>query len=436
MSFLKDKVHEKLADARDRLRMVVREHGHKVIHELTLAQAYGGLRGVPCILWEPSLLDPAEGIRFRGYTIPELQEALPKAVPGGEPLPEGLFYLLLTGELPSDDDVAEVRSILSARSEVPEYVHSVIHALPRDTHPMTMFSLSVLAMQRESVFAARYRDGMDRAEHWDATYEDAMNLLGKVPNLAALVYRHSCPEAPPAAPVEEGLDWAGALACRLGNPSEEFRECMRLYMFLHADHEGGNVTAHASRVVGSALSDAYYVLSAGLNGLAGPLHGLANQEVLRWILHLMDTFGGAPTAEQIRGYLWETLNRGHVIPGYGHAVLRKTDPRYSAQREFALRHMPDDPIFRVVSLLFEITPDVLLEHGKAKNPWPNVDAHSGCLLYHYGVRHYDFYTVLFGCSRAFGVLASLIWDRGLGLPLERPKSFTTDYALEHLVSGR
>ncbi len=202
---------------------------------------------------------------------------------------------------------------------------------------------------------------------------------------------------------------------------------MRLYLDIHSDHEGGNVSAHTCHLVGSALSDAYYSLSAAMDGLAGPLHGLANQEVLRWIMDTMKDLGGVPTKDQLVKYLWDTLNGGKVIPGYGHAVLRKTDPRYVAQREFALKHLPDYDMFKVVSDIYEVAPDILLKHGKAKNPWPNVDAHSGVLLYYYGVTEYDFYTVFFGVSRALGILAQLVWSRATGLPLERPKSVTTEW---------
>lgn len=180
-------------------------------------------------------------------------------------------------------------------------------------------------------------------------------------------------------------------------------------------------------MVGSALSDPYLSFAAGLNGLAGPLHGLANQEVLRWTLKMKDTIGSDADEEKIKKYLWDTLNGGQVVPGFGHAVLRKTDPRYSAQREFALKHLPDDPLFGLVSKLYHIIPGVLTEHGKTKNPWPNVDAHSGVLLQYYGLTEQDYYTVLFGVSRALGVTSQLIWDRALGFPLERPKSYSTEY---------
>jgi len=215
----------------------------------------------------------------------------------------------------------------------------------------------------------------------------------------------------------------------LGKPGKEnegFQDLLRLYLALHGDHEGGNVSAHATHLVGSALSDPFLSYGAALNGLAGPLHGLANQEVLIWIQKMKAQIGEDASEDKIKEYIWSTLNSGQVVPGYGHAVLRKTDPRYMAQREFALKHLPSDPLFKLVGKIYEVAPNILLEAGKAKNPWPNVDAHSGVLLTHYGLTQMNFYTVLFGVSRAFGVAAQLIWDRALGAPLERPKSFSSE----------
>ena len=200
---------------------------------------------------------------------------------------------------------------------------------------------------------------------------------------------------------------------------------MRLYLVLHSDHEGGNVSAHTTHLVGSALSDAYYSLAAGMNGLAGPLHGLANQEVLRWVMNLMDELGGVPTKEQLTKYCWDTLNSGKVIPGYGHAVLRVTDPRFTAFLGFGQKHMADDPIFAIVNKVYDIVPGVLKEHGKAKNPWPNVDAGSGSLLYHYGMKEFSYYTVLFAISRAMGMCSQMVVSRAMGYSLERPKSLPT-----------
>jgi len=197
-------------------------------------------------------------------------------------------------------------------------------------------------------------------------------------------------------------------------------------LVIHSDHEGGNVSAHTSHLVGSALTDPYLSFSAAMGGLAGPLHGLANQEVLVFLSKLSKELGDKYKVDELKKWVWNHLKSGQVVPGYGHAVLRKTDPRYQCQREFALKHLPKDPMFKLVSDLYEVTPDILLEQGKAKNPWPNVDAHSGVLLQHYGMTEMSYYTVLFGVSRAMGCLSQLIWSRAMGLPLERPKSHSTE----------
>jgi citrate synthase len=235
------------------------------------------------------------------------------------------------------------------------------------------------------------------------------------------------------------LDYSARFNRMLGYDRADFDELMRLYLVIHSDHEGGNASAHTTHLVASTLSDPYLSFAAGLDALAGPLHGLANQEVLGWILQLQEKFskeGKQVNKETITQFAWETLKSGKVIPGYGHAVLRKTDPRYSCQREFALKHLPDDPLFKIVSTIYDVMPGVLTEHGKTKNPYPNVDSHSGVLLWHYGFREFSYYTVLFGVSRAMGALSQVFWDRALGMPLERPKSVTAQYIKEYCASQK
>jgi citrate synthase len=203
---------------------------------------------------------------------------------------------------------------------------------------------------------------------------------------------------------------------------------MRLYLTIHADHEGGNASAHTVNLVGSTLSDPYLAFAAGMNALAGPLHGLANQEVIKWIFEMIDNLGTeTPTEEQIADYVQQTLDEGKVIPGYGHAVLREPDPRFTAQRRFAEQYIKDSDLISTVWKIFDVVPPILQSLGKVKNPWPNVDAHSGALLVHYGFKEFSYYTVLFGVSRALGVLAAGIWSRALGMPLERPKSVTSEW---------
>ena len=408
------------------IKALLKEHGDKKIGEVTLSQIYQGMRGITGLVSETSLLDAQEGIRFRGYTIPELAEKLPKAKNGTETLPEGLFHLMLLGELPTEDDVQHLTALWQRRSHVPNHVFATIEALPVNTHPMTQFVVAIMALQTESSFAKRYAAGMSKKDYWEATFDDAMDLVARLPRVAAYIYRRKYKGGEHIQP-NGLLDWSGNFAHMMGYDSEEFKELLRLYMTIHADHEGGNVSAHTTHLVGSALSDPYLSFAAGMNGLAGPLHGLANQEVIKWIYDMREELGvETPSKEQIEEYVKKTLTEGKVVPGYGHAVLRKTDPRFTAQMEFGKKHLPDDPLVKTVWNIYEVVPPLLKSLGKVKNPWPNVDAHSGALLVHYGMVEYEFYTVLFGVSRALGVLASLCWDRALGFPLERPKSVTTD----------
>lgn len=431
---LKTKMAAKIAARREEVKKILAEHGDRKIADVTISQAYHGMRDVKCMVTETSAVDPMEGIRYRGFTIPELQEKLPKAPGGQEPLPEGVFLLLLTGEIPTPADVEEVRVAWRANEALPAHVGRVLDAMPPSTHPMTQLSAGILAMQTESIFAQRYHAGMGKGDYWEAMLDDSMLLLARIPVLAAYIYRRSFKNGSHIAPGDRSLDWAANFGHMLGNDQGEFHDMLRLYLSILADHEGGNVSAHATHLVGSALSDPYYSLSAGMNGLAGPLHGLANQEVMRWIFGVKEKLGGVPTKEQLTAFLWDTLNKGQVIPGYGHGVLRVTDPRYIAQQRFAEAHLPDDENFRIVRMIFDVAPKVLMEQGKAKDPWPNVDAQTGCLFVHYGLVEYDFYTVVFGVSRALGVLAALVWDRALGLPIERPKSVTTEWVRKFTAS--
>jgi citrate synthase len=417
MSSLKETLRQKIEEHRPRTARLLKEASDVKLGDVTIGQAIGGARGVRCLVTDTSYLDPMEGIRFRGKTIPETFAALPK-VPGSEyPYVEGFWYFILTGEIPTLEQAQEVAEDFKKRSKVPQYVWDVLRALPKD-------SSAIVAMQRESIFAKKYNEGLGKMDYWDPTYEDASNLLAKLPTIGAYIYRLKFKNGDIIAP-DPDLDFGGNFAHMMGIKAP-YDDVSRMYFILHSDHESGNVSAHTIHLVASALSDAYYALSAGINGLAGPLHGLANEQVLRWTQEFIEKLGGKePTEEVIREALWDTLNSGQVVPGYGHAVLRKTDPRYMSQREFCLKNLPDYPLFKVISMIFQVAPGVLQEHGKAKNPWPNVDAQSGVIQWYYGVTEYSFYTVLFGIGRAIGTLANITWDRALGYPIERPKSLTT-----------
>jgi citrate synthase len=434
---LKDILANLVPQEQKRVKEFRKESGSFVVGQVTVDQMYGGMRGINGLVTETSVLDPEEGIRFRGYSIPECQKLLPYAKDGGtEPLPEGLFFLLLTGKMPSEEQVAWISREWANRADVPSHIVSMLNNLPAKVHPMTQFAAAIACLNSESKFAAAYSKNVSKAAYWEYTYEDAMDLIAKLPTVGAIIYRNLYRDGTSAACIDPKKDWAENYACMLGYEDRIFSDLMRLYLTIHADHEGGNVSAHATHLVGSALSDPYLSFSAGMCGLAGPLHGLANQEVLVWLKRLTDNIGLHPTKEQLRDYVNTTLKAGQVVPGYGHAVLRKTDPRYVCQRDFALKHLPNDAVFKIVSNLYEVVPDILLGLGKVANPWPNVDAHSGVLLQYFGLKEMNYYTVMFGVSRALGVMASLVWDRALGLPIERPKSFSTDSLMKKVKAAK
>ena len=426
---LKKVLRQKIEAHRPRTARLMKEFGKVKIDEVTIDQCIGGARDIRALVTDISYLDPQEGIRFRGKTISETFEMLPKAEGSNYPTVEAFWFFLLTGEVPSEEQLEATMLEFKARQHVPHYVFEIIRAMPIDTHPMTMLSTGILAMQKDSVFHEFYSSGQfNKNTAWEYVYEDAFDIVARIPVLAAYIYNLKYRDNKQIE-INRKLDMGANFAHMIGQ-SKEYEDVARMYFILHSDHESGNVSAHTTHLVHSALSDPYYAYSAGLNGLAGPLHGLANQEVLYWTLKFQQKYCSdqEPTRELLTAALWDTLNSGQVIPGYGHAVLRKTDPRYTSQREFCLNTpgLRDDPLFKLVSMIYEVAPGVLTEHGKTKNPWPNVDSQSGVIQWYYGVREFDFYTVLFGVGRALGCMANIVWDRALGYAIERPKSVTTD----------
>ena len=422
MSILLEKLEEKIPNWRDDVRLLLSDSGSSVISEVTLKQAYGGMRGVKGLVCETSSVSADTGLIIRGKPLLDIIEILPEEV----------LYLLLTGDLPDNAALKELQSNLQEHAVVPDYIWTIMESMPKDSHPMAMFNTAVLAMEKESVFRSHYDQGINKNDFWKPTLEDGIRLIAKLPALGAGVYRIRFEKGELISP-DQSLDWGANYAHMLGldNSDNNLKKLMRLYLMLHCDHEGGNASAFTSLTIGSTLSDLYYAVSGGLNALAGPLHGLANQECLKFVLEIRDEFGGAPSKKEIEELCWNRLQSGRVIPGYGHAVLRCPDPRFTAFINFGKEHIKNDDVFSIVENLFEVVPKVLQKHGKAKNPWPNVDAASGALLYHYGIREFSYYTVLFSISRAMGIISQIVINRALGIPIMRPKSVTTNWLKEN-----
>jgi len=432
MATLQQRLNELVPKWREERARILKEKSDVVLTPATVGMALGGMRGIKGMVCDTSVVEPDKGLFIRGHHLLEIMDLWP----------EQTFILLLTGDIQKMDSemVKAYQKEMDRRAQVPEYVYEILEAMPKDSHPMCMLSTGILAMERESSFRNMYDRGMSKDEYWIPTLDDSLTILARLPALAAAVYRLRYDKGS-YINWTPGLDWGANYANMLGisDPKGDFSKLMRLYLHFHSDHEGGNVSANTAHTVGSALSDAYYALSAGLNGLAGPLHGLANQECLIWIRETMEKFGGAPTEDQIREYAFTTLRAGQVVPGYGHAVLRVTDPRFTGFRKFGQEHMPKDPVFQTVDRVFNVVPKVLeaysaerVKQGKGPiaNFWPNVDAGSGALLWHYGLTEMDYYTVLFSVSRAMGILSQLVWNRAVGTPITRPKSVSMKWIAE------
>ena len=407
---------KKISHWQDEIATLLKENGESKISDVSINQAYGGMRGVKGLICETSAVSADKGLIIRGHPLLDITHILP----------EEAFYLLLTGDLPNQTAKEDIQNQLRAHQNVPEYVWGVLSSLPDNSHPMTMLSIAIQSMQVDSKFVKKYDEGTPKKDYWKWTLDDGIRLIGALPGIAAGIYRMRFNKGDRIEPTNN-LDWAGNYAHMLGFEEDDFKKLMRLYLMLHCDHEGGNVSAFSSLTVSSALSSPFLSVAAGLNGLAGPLHGLANQECLKFVLEVHDHFKGAPDKKELEKFCWARLQNSRVIPGYGHAVLRCPDPRFTAFLSFGKDHIANDDIFSIVERLYEVVPSVLKEHGKAKNPWPNVDAASGSLLYFYGLKEFNYYTVLFSISRAMGIIAQMVINRAMGIPIIRPKSITTEW---------
>lgn len=358
-----------------------KENDKKVIDQVTVGQLLGGMRDIKSLYHEPSLLDKNDGIRFRKIKCIDAIQKLTFPEISSQPLPEAIFWLLVTGEMPTIEQVKWLSQEWARRAEMPYFLVNIINSFPDNLHPMAQLSAAVTILSRFSKFSVAYETGgIPKSELWKPMYEDCMNLIAKIPVIAALIYRNSCHDGS-ISKIDHGSDWSKNYANLLDiNKSEEFIEYMRLYLMLHADHEGGNASSHTANLVGSTLSDVYLSYASAMNALAGPLHGRANQEVVFWIADMLTALKDPnPSTEMIEKYCVEALTKG-VIPGFGHAVLRQTDPRYTAIREFCSQHLKDRQSIQVVDKLRNIVPALLTKMGKAKNPWPNVDAISGAVF--------------------------------------------------------
>jgi citrate synthase len=427
MSLLRKKIEEKIPLWREEIQDLLKNHFNTEVSQVNVQQLLRGLRGVRTMLCNTSHVDPQKGLFIRDYPLLDLVDKLPEEV----------FFLLCTGELPTRKSLVSLQNDFGERLSVPDYVWKMVRQMPEDSHPMAILSICVLAMQKEAEFWKRYLDGMPREKYWIATLEDSLNIIAKLPVISAGIYRIKFLKKDVIEP-NPALDMATNFVHMLGihQGDQNFINFIRRFMIVHSDHEGGYVAVHSSRLVNSALSDLYYSISSGINGLAGPIHGLANQEMVKYVLKILDSYNGIPDDEELKKYVWNDLKRGKIIPGFGHAVLREQDPRFLALYELGKKTNPNEIVFQLVEKLVQFVPSILVEHGKVSNPNPNIDAISGALLYHFGMKEFDFYAVMFAMSHVLGICAQLIYNQAIFHPLIRPRSVTLDWLKKYLAERK
>ena len=379
----------------------------EVIFKITKDLLDTGLRGFPVGTCPNSHVDPMKGLFYGGYAIPELAEKEPEAI----------MYLLLKRDLPDAAQLAAFKKEIVSHSKLHPGVIEHLKTLPKQGHPMKWFLSAINAIGMYSG-TGDYR-------------KDYMNVLGQLPEAVAAIFRIRSGWGEPIASKPE-LGWIENFVHMLGAPgaSPELVHLMRVFSILHFDHGGGNLSTFVGKAVASGHEDMYGSLVGAMAALAGPLHGMANQECLRFLKEIAKDIQDPSDEKAVETYLENLLAKGGVLYGFGHAVLRVEDPRATVQYALGEKIAPKDPIFRLAVTLRKVGSEILKKKGKAADPYPNVDAVSGSLLSACGLTDENYYTVLFGLSRCVGIAGQIVWERteargGKGIPIVRPSYIYT-----------
>lgn len=260
---LKERLKELVPKKQKLLASIRKEYGEKILEEVKVNQVIGGMRGMTSLIYETSKLDPWTGISYRGHPISEVLKMAPKAKGGDAPLPEGVLWLLLTGEYPNQTQLDDLVMEMKERSYIPPETIKLIRSFPKETHPMTQLSMGMAALQPLSTFASQYREGMSKSKYWEVMFDDIINVIAKVSKVAALVFNNCYRDKMDLRTLEDDtLDYGAKYGHMLGYDDKDFYDLLRLYIVIHMDHEGGNVSAHACRLAGSALADPYLCFSS------------------------------------------------------------------------------------------------------------------------------------------------------------------------------
>jgi citrate synthase len=376
----------------------------KVLFEVTEDHLETGLRGYPVGYCTTSTVDPQKGLFYVGRSVKDL--ALCK--------PEEVIYLLYFGQEGNPQEIATFFSDLKERSSVSPDVTAAVSRLPRTGHPMQLLeaATTLLAMFEST---GNYR-------------EDGLNLIAKLPTLVAtLINAHAgWKETPPSNPSLGYMENFAHMLQVPGADKGKLFQAFKLFNILHYDHGGGNLSTFVGKAVASGLADMYGSMTAAFCALAGPKHGKANQDCLQFVREVLKEVGDKPNASQVEQCIRKRLSNNQLVFGFGHAVLRVEDPRATLMYDFLKEHYPSSPLVQLALLLRSEGSKVLSENPKISNPHPNVDAISGVMLAVAGFDYPEYFTVLFGLSRAVGISRQIIYERceargGKGTPIVRPK---------------
>ena len=369
-----------------------------------------GMRGIPVGTCRTSFVTPEEGVHYCGYPITELAGMAP----------EDVVYLLHNKELPTPEQSEAFRNELSRRAEIPGDLGPIFAALPREGHPMDWLSVGIHTL------------GMwDCKNDWR---EDALNLIARLPRMMGLLfrYREGRTENIPDDDISLSMIERFTNTLQLDVDQEKLIRVLSVYLILHMDHGGGNLSTFVGKAVASGHATLYSAMASSMNALSGPLHGRANQSCLEFVLRV-----GTSDTEKVEAFVRGELDAGRPVFGFGHAVLRAEDPRAAAQFELGEELCPDDENFKIIRTLREVAPRVLAENPKISNPNANVDIASGALRHHVGLKDPNYYTTFFGWARVAGIGAQIFDERvvmrdGKGVPIYRPKYFAREQELRHV----
>lgn len=375
----------------------------EVLFTITKDNLESGLRGVPVGYCPTSSVDPQLGLFYAGYPVEKLAYNEPEEV----------IYLLFNRELPNAEQLAEFKKTLVAHSKLNPGVIENLRNLPKEGHPMKWFmhGLNLMGMYSGT---GDYK-------------EDAMNVVAQLPELVAAIYRIRSGWGDPIQSKPE-LGYIENFVHMLNPPdtNEHLLQLMKVFNVLHFDHGGGNLSTFVGKAIASGQEDMYGSLMGAMSALAGPLHGMANQECLRFLKTSLETVEDPTNETEVNNYIDKLFAEGKKLYGFGHAVLRVEDPRATVQYALGEKIAPDNKIFRMAVAMRKLGTEFLKKQEKVSNPYPNVDAVSGSLLTSVGLTDENYYTVLFGMSRCVGIAAQIIYERlearnGKGTPIIRPK---------------